>query len=63
MSDPKKTSDAVVTPTEEEQEAVTGGALHTGRPPEGAHWAIEDQGKLHKLTRPQWNPGGPPEGF
>jgi hypothetical protein len=58
IKDPKET---VVTPTEEEQEAVTGGATTgsgRGRPD------LEiNPGKTHRPIRAPWRPGPPPEGF
>ena len=62
MSDPKVTEEKVVTPTEEEQEAVTGGAV--GNTQRGGRSPLEvDPQRINRPIPAPWRPGPPPESF
>ena len=64
MQDPDKQGEEITTPTEEEQEAVTGGSDRNRVPHQTPlpDTQISPE-KLHRHVRPKWNPGGPPETF
>ena len=58
MSNPSKPNETIVTPTEEEQAAIQGGA---NRPSPNGEGKTVNPDLLHKLIRPTWDPGGPPQ--
>lgn len=59
MSGINKIDDLIITPTEEEQAAITGGRINP-QPDNGSGKTI-DPHLLHEPTRPRWDPGGPPQ--
>lgn len=59
MSDPIKQGEPITTPTEEEQETITGGTSNPGHSHSGG-FNIDPE-KLHRHIRPKWDPGGPPQ--
>lgn len=61
MSDTRKLGEAITIPTEEEQEAITGGRVIPGET-DGSGKTV-NPALLHEPTRPKWDPGGPPQMF
>jgi hypothetical protein len=61
MLDPKRVEPTITTPTEQEQEAITGGALvFMNTTPARNGWTIDPE-LCHEPTKPKWDPGGPPQ--
>jgi hypothetical protein len=61
MSEIIKQGEPITTPTEQEQEAITGGISTPGYS-QGPSREIDPE-KLHRTVRPKWDPGGPPQGL
>jgi len=61
MTDLEKQGETITVPTEEEQEAITGGRVA----PNPNHGFAEgvDPRKRDKKRRPKFDPGGPPQLF